>query len=145
MRILLVLLAFWALPAQADENDSCRCARSKASVQRDFDRADIVFVGSVPAVQYVRGPARRTLQMTTFQVTRVFKGELVSALFVYTDLELLCSYEFEAPREYVVYAWKEHRLKNLYTTTRCVRTAPVEEAVEDFEQLPAISGKEVEG
>lgn len=141
MRIVLVILAFWALPAQADENDPCRCARSKATVERNFNRADVVFVGTAEDVQFITGPARRRLQGTVFRIHHMFKGERTLALSIYTDPGMLCSYSFEKSESYLVYAWREHRLKNEYTTTRCVRTAPFKEAAEDLRELSVLSLK----
>ena len=139
----LFLLALMSQGAEPDA-DPCRCARSQAPVERDLDRADVVFVGRVLSLDYAQHlekPQRRwgpRIQKVSFQVTHIFKGGNALKRDVYVDLGAPCAFRFVVPDTYLIYAWQSHWLENNLTTTRCVRTAPIADAQNDIRQLRRI-------
>lgn len=141
MRLLSILLFSMALQGSAEQDDSCRCSRSQASVERDFKRADVVFVGNVLSLEHARdleNPRRQKgprIQKVTFEVTHIFKGGNATTYELYMDLVAPCAFQFVVPDTYVVYAWRAHVFKNRLTTTRCVRTALIAGADEDVRTL----------
>lgn len=144
MQISIAVLLILALQGATGENDPCRCARSKSSVERAFRRADVVFVGKAVSLDYaaeLENPRRRVgphVQKVTFQVTHIFKGGNALEREVYVDLRLNCSFQFVVPDTYIVYAWHEHRMNGLLTTTRCARTDLIAGAGEDMRKLPQL-------
>ena len=146
----VVLLLFGCGKNVPEPLPACRCSISRHTVERDFMRADYVFVGTaigiqnIPPSPYSRQSLKPKVQSIRFEVARQFKGVPSDELVVYTDRVWACSYEFTVSESYLVYAWVSHRFKNELETSACIRTAPLNEAREDLRKLPALAQQEEE-
>ncbi|RKN66084.1 hypothetical protein [Paenibacillus ginsengarvi] len=135
--MLIVLLSagivFSLAPAPAS---ACSCA-GPAPVQEELNRKTAVFSGKVTGVA---GPNRGFIRSSadpvriTFEVGKVWKGELLAQTDVYTaSSSASCGYDsFAVGKEYIVYASTD---KDQLVTGLCSRTKLLTAAGEDLQAL----------
>ena len=113
-----LLLALAALAAAATRAHACSCVETRLAGQ--VETSDVVFLGrALGARPSLAHPLRE--RITTFEVTRVWKGERNPRVDVLTDASLLpfgpiggCAFpDFERDRSYIVLATRVGR--RLYT------------------------------
>lgn len=96
--------------------------------------ASAVFEGRTFGVHREAGKVR-----FTFEVSRVFKGEIGSTVEVYSNAtSSMCGRSFEAGVPYLVYA--RHSPAGVLVDSMCSRTRASRSAAEDFAELGAGSG-----
>lgn len=99
-------------------------------------RTDAIFLAQVVSIATKPGPtySPRTVSMRILEAFRGIEGESVEVTTGAGAGD--CGYDFEAGRDYLVYAYRNgHRL----ATGICNRTRPVEEAEEDLDYLRAVA------
>ena len=145
MRLVMpIMLLFVSCASAPKVLPNCPCSISRHPIAHDYKRADAVFVGTVVninAAPAMENPTRRggpRVLAVHLNVLSQYKGESAERLTVYVDTIWSCAYPFVAGETYLVYAWQEHRFKNLLTTTGCVRTILYEDAKRDIRELRKI-------
>ncbi len=133
-RIILIaglLASHLLLPARP--TFACSCM-APAPPGEALEQADAVFAGRITegpqrggSMDGVAGVAYR------FEVSEVWKGDAPSDTWVQTAPDsAACGYNFEADREYLVYATAQG---GEFHTNLCTRTALLGDAVEDLDTL----------
>lgn len=115
---------------------ACSCAEPPSpSETKEWSAA--VFSGKAISIKQKKAPILSSGDpvMVTFQVDRVWKGNMGSTTVVTTAMSSeSCGYEFTEGLEYLVYARNEQNSGVLHTTL-CDRTALLSEAAADLQEL----------
>ncbi|WLD94311.1 hypothetical protein [Alkalihalobacillus sp. AL-G] len=128
LNIALLLFTLMApAPVQA-----CSCAETN-SVADELNRSDVVFSGNVVNVDRgggFFGPNRKSVK---FKVSKTWKGTKQKSIIITTGFGGGdCGFEFEAGKEYLVYAIHSSTYDGKLTTGICDRTTELSAAAEDL-------------
>jgi hypothetical protein len=147
---LLLPFAVLALLAVCDVIHACEC-NAIGNAKDEMEKSGAVFVGTVVAVykdkpHAVRSGKGRVLKyedslylLFKFKVTEWWKGferdaDTVLVRTMKSHFSFGCGYDFRQGDTYLVYASGTSKNRWL-STTRCMRTARLEDAQEDLRQL----------
>lgn len=136
-KIKLLRLTLLAILIQGCASGAYSCTCGESTVPQQRDSASAVFMGT--PVKKVRSDAVEGHGVEiTFQVRRVWKGQIGQQTVVYTgatsdlyDFENLCAPPFKIGQFYVVFALGAGKL----TTDVCAGTLPVAEGKSTIRQL----------
>ena len=101
--ILLVLTVIHV--ASVQEVWACSCY--PVTPQEQFDYSDHVFIGTVTNTEYTNYRVNGSPgdgELATFEVEKLYKGNLTSTVIVETSTETSCAYSFGNGGRYVVFA-----------------------------------------
>src|SRR5690606_29734924 len=127
LAVLITLSSFVVLPAP--KAYGCSCIPPGAP-QEEMDRSAAVFAGTVADVQQAPAVESGPGYQITFMVSEVWKGPVEPQIVVATAQDsAACGYQFEAGREYIVYAYDSD---GGLVTGLCSRTAARADAQEDL-------------
>lgn len=119
---------------------ACSCVQP-GSPSEELEKFPAVFAGTVVSVQHSYDPDGRSVTRDDrstigFEVSTVWKGT------VYEEMQITtpptggsCGFTFEEGEEYIVYAYDSPYVEGGYTTGICSRTALLEQAQEDIDEL----------
>ena len=141
---LIVVGVLW-LAAQPRCAWACDCDVPDLATARD--QAVAVFAGQVERIEPAPGPqiALGDPVRVTVRVSRVWEGDVSSTTMIATARsEASCGYEFQAGRDYVIYAREPGTTlinrtahSTMLETGLCSRTRPLAEAQDDLVALGA--------
>ena len=131
MKVTRLILASVTLLVLYDAADACRCPPMKPSANISRPRA--VFSGKVIKVTFKQPPREAGRYTVTFEVERVWKGELKKRLTLITRTSS-CDVLFREGESYLVFASMLYDGGGL-TTHKCSRTGLVADREEDRELL----------
>ncbi len=119
---------------------ACKCAAPGAPAE-ELAKFDAVFTGRVVSIEHSYDPNATTVSpedRTTvgFEVSTVWKGDVLKSMDVTTPpTGGSCGFAFTEGEEYIVYASDSAYGDNGYTVGICSRTALLEEAQADIDEL----------
>ena len=119
---------------------ACKCAAPGAPAE-ELAKFDAVFTGRVISIEHSFDPNGTTVSpedRTTvgFEVSNVWKGNILKSMDVTTPpTGGSCGFAFIEGEEYIVYASDSAYGDNGYTVSICSRTALLEEAQADIDEL----------
>ena len=142
--VLAVSLAFligvlWFF-GNAEQVYACSCAQP-GSPTEELEKFSAVFAGRVLSVQHSYDPDGRTVTRDDrstigFEVSTVWKGNVSEEMQITTPpTGGSCGFTFVEGEEYIVYAYDSPYVEGGYTTGICSRTALLEQAQEDIDEL----------
>ncbi|MFN2455908.1 MAG: hypothetical protein ABR577_16990 [Pyrinomonadaceae bacterium] len=131
MKITKLILASATLLFLYDAAYACRCPPMKPSA--DISRSVAVFSGKVVKVTFKQPPYEVGRYTVTFEVERVWKGEIKKRTVVITRTSS-CDVRFREGESYLVFASMLYDGSGL-TTHKCSRTGLVADRKEDVELL----------
>ena len=131
MKITKFVLASVTLLFLYDAAYACRCLPGKPSA--DISRSVAVFSGKVIKVMFKQPPYEIGRYTVTFEVERVWKGEIKKKTVLITRASS-CDVRFREGESYLVFASMLYDGSGL-TTHKCSRTGLVADRKEDIELL----------
>lgn len=131
MRVTRFILASFTLLFLYDAAYACRCPPLKPSA--DISRSSAVFSGKVVKVTFKQPPYEVGRYTVTFEVGRVWKGEVKKRIILITRTSS-CDFLFREGESYLVFASVLYDGSGL-TTHKCSRTGLVADRGEDIELL----------
>lgn len=142
--LIVALLVVASVALDPVPAEACTCMPSGPPCEAAW-QTDAIFRARVVSV--TRGPAQGNTpgaRIVRMQIVEAFTGVQGERLDVTTASDgAMCGYDFEAGRDYVVYARSS---VSGFTTSICSRTRPVEEAGDDLSYLRALaSGRPMGG
>ncbi|MXY43763.1 MAG: hypothetical protein F4Y50_06880 [Dehalococcoidia bacterium] len=135
--LLVSILWFFG---NAEQVYACSCVQP-GTPSEELEKISAVFAGRVVSVRHSYDPDGRSVTRDDrstigFEVSAVWKGT------VYEDMSITtpptggsCGFTFEEGEEYIVYAYDSPYVEGGYTTGICSRTALLEQAQEDIDEL----------
>jgi len=142
--VCFLLSVAWLLVA-GSETMACQCAPESTPCEAYGD-ASSVFVGHVTSadVSTHEGYSSRYYEI---KVEEVFLGTIASIVRV-SSSSLLCGYEFERDKHYLIYTYGDLNDGKEFSVTYCSRTRPLDAAADDLEFLrsrPGLKGGRIYG
>lgn len=142
--VCLLLSVAWLLVA-GSETLACQCAPESTPCEAYGD-ASSVFIGQVASAD-VSTHVGYSSQYCEIRVEEVFLGSIASTVRV-SSSSLLCGYEFERDKHYLIYTYGDCSDGKSFFVTYCSRTRPLDAAAEDLEFLrsrPGLKGGRIYG
>ena len=136
-----LILSSVAVIFSVSDLEACECLR-KAAVCQAAPASDSVFFGKVVRISnWSESAGSVEQQRVTFQVYETFIGPQTTTVDVMNGMVGLgvCSFEFKADQEYLVYASKSG---SFLSTGICFRTATKERAAADLSYLRSLAKME---
>lgn len=130
-------MAFATLLFIYDSAYACRCPPGKPSA--DISHSVAVFSGKAVDVTFKQPPHETGRYRITFEVERVWKGEIKKEIVLVTGTSS-CDVRFREGESYLVFASTLNNGSGL-TTHKCSRTGLVADRKEDIELLEEIARK----
>ena len=129
--VMLFLLVGWLLVAGL-ETRACSCAPVETPCEA-YNSASSLFIGLVTSVS-VSAHGGYSSGNYEINVEEVFVGKLGSTVRVSAS-SLLCGYEFQRDKHYLIYASGDRKDSETLFVTYCSRTRLLDEADEDLQFL----------
>jgi hypothetical protein len=139
--LVLTLLAF------SDTAFACTCSMGTEPPCEAYWQAEAVFIGTAKELSWIEEEKKldnltikRQRRVFHFSVDQAFRGVNSSQVAVLTgrgggD----CGYGFKIGEQYLVYAHRDGRKKEMLATSICTRTKPVRDAGADLEYIEGLS------
>lgn len=110
---------------------ACSCLR-RDSPCKEFREADLLFVGTVKKLSYVKEGGFNDLK-ASFEIEEAFKGTKADTIDVFTSSQgTACGFRFQEDEKYLVYGYLDKET-NKFETNICTRTRYIKFGVPDEE------------
>ena len=137
--LALLIGVLWFL-GSAEQVYACSCAQP-GPPSEELEESSAVFAGTVVSIQHSYDPDGRSVSRDDrstigFEVSSVWKGTVYENMLITTSpTGGSCGFSFVEGQEYIVYAYDSPYVDGGYTTGICTRTALLEHAQEDIDEL----------
>jgi len=138
--LALTLLSF------SDTAFACTCRQPHLPCEA-YGQAEAIFIGTVKELSWIEEEEKiddliikRQRLVFRFSVDQAFRGVNGAQVPIITGLGGGdCGYSFKIGEQYLVYASRDYRKKEMFSTSICTRTRPVRNADEDLEYIRGLS------
>ena len=137
--LALMIGVLWFL-GNSGQVYACSCAQP-GTPSEELRESSAVFAGRVVSVRHTYDPDGRSVSRDdhstiSFEVSTVWKGTVYEDIYITTPpTGGSCGFRFVEGEEYIVYGYDSPYVEGGYSTGLCSRTALLEQAQEDIEEL----------
>ncbi len=146
LKLLSIGLLVLALLSLSENAFACVCGPTSPPCEA-YWQAEAVFIGTPKELSWIEYEEKlpelvikRKQTVFSFSVDQAFRGVNGSQVAVLTGMGGGdCEYGFKIGEQYLVYAHRDGRKKEMLATSICTRTRPVRNAGEDLEYIEGLS------